>query len=37
VANKIRVGTPRPSRLVQAALAAASVLLVAVSWWLALR
>jgi len=30
-------GTPRPGRLVQAALAAASVLLVAVSWWLALR
>lgn len=30
-------GTPRPGRLAQAALAAASVLLVAVSWWLALR
>jgi hypothetical protein len=30
-------GTPRPGRLAQAALAAASALLVAGSWWLALR
>ena len=30
-------GMPRPGRLVQGALAAGSALLVAVSWWLALR